>query len=134
MFECAVLGDSIAVGIARLRNTCQAHAVVGITSDAYVSRFQNGVRAGHALISLGSNDGSDSRSETAMRLLRSRITADQVTWLLSANNQRTADLARKIAREHGDRVLEVRPVVGPDGVHPTTAGYFRLAAMWRPDR
>jgi lysophospholipase L1-like esterase len=131
MVECAVLGDSIAVGVARLRNTCQVQAVVGITSDVYVSRFRNGVHAGQVLISLGSNDSSDPKSEAAMRLLRSRINADQVTWLLSANNQRTADIARKIAREHMDRVIDSRPFIGQDGVHPTASGYFRLAAMWR---
>jgi len=131
MIECAVLGDSIAVGVARSNTEYLMQAVVGINSNDYSLRFQQDISANRVLISIGSNDSSDPRSESAMRRMRDRITAEQVTWLLSPNNIRTSDIAKRIARERGDRIVEVRPFVGPDGVHPTTAGYHRLSSIWR---
>jgi lysophospholipase L1-like esterase len=131
MIECAILGDSIAVGVAARNPECRVQAVVGINSHDYSVRFSQNISANLALISIGSNDASDPRSAAAIRLMRDRLTADQVTWLLSPNNARTSDMVRRIARERGDRVIEVRPFVGQDGVHPTSAGYHRLSSIWR---
>ena len=130
MIDCAILGDSIAVGVSQQRPECIRMATVGISSMAYIQRFPRHVNSGNILISLGSNDSSHVTTKTALETLRERVHG-QVTWLLSANNQAAHDIARAVAARFGDRVLEVRPVVSRDGVHPTTAGYRELANGWR---
>ena len=95
------------------------------------SRNGGGIESNRVLISLGSNDFDRPGTEASLRAIRSRIHAIEVTWLLSANNRLARDVARLIAREHGDRVIDVRIFVGPDGVHPNPIGYHRMAAMWK---
>lgn len=130
MIDCAILGDSIAIGVHHQRPGCYHKAVSGISSMAYIQRFQYPIHSNNILISLGSNDGNAIATKAALETLRERVHG-QVTWLLSANNQAAHDIAKAIATRFGDRVLEVRPVVGRDGVHPTTAGYRELANQWR---
>lgn len=130
MIDCAILGDSIAVGISYLRPECYRMAVVGISSTTYIRRFSQSVNSNKVLISLGSNDGNAIATRTALETLRERVHG-QVTWLLSANNQMAHDIARAVAAKFGDMVLEVKPVVSRDGVHPTPAGYRELSNQWR---
>ena len=131
MIECAVLGDSIALGVARSHPTCQVQAVIGIGSDAYLSRFVHTVNARQVLISIGSNDPLIGDLVPAMRRIRARVIADEVTGLLSANNANAAAAVRTVASQHGDRVINISPFIGSDRVHPTAPGYYRLSSMWR---
>lgn len=131
MIECVLLGDSIALGVARSQPSCQVQAVSGIGTGSYLSRFSHTVHARHALISIGSNDPASGDLVSQMRTMRSRIIADEVTWLLSANNAHAAAAARAVAAEHGDRVINIMPFLSSDRVHPTPAGYYRLSSMWR---
>lgn len=130
MIDCAVIGDSIALGVARNNPRCHAQAVSGITSRDHARTFVGRVSANSVLISLGSNDG-DANSERYLRAVRQRIESGTVTWLLSPNNQRARSAVALIAREHGDRVIEIRPFVGSDRVHPTASGYHRISSIWR---
>lgn len=122
MIPCLILGDSIAVGIAQHRPDCVAEARVGRASAA---QRVPGVRAGVVVISLGSNDGG-ARGATVehLRRLRRGTLAVQVIWI-APGNPRAAAAVRQVAAEFGDAVLDMRP--GPDGVHPTPAGYRALA-------
>jgi hypothetical protein len=129
--DCTVIGDSIAVGVARSSPSCVVAAAIGVTSTAWESRHPGPIESRKVLISLGSNDHDGVDTERALRSIRSRIRSGEVTWLLSANNWRASDIARSIARDHGDRVIDVRTVVGPDGIHPSPSGYYRMAAMWK---
>ena len=131
MLECVIMGDSIAQGVARLRPQCAQITQQGISTWVFSSRLLQTVHAGHVLISLGSNDVGTPDLARHLTTVRSKIVQGQVTWLLSANNSHAADQVQQIARAHGDRVIQVRLVVGPDGVHPTAAGYHRLNQMWR---
>ena len=132
MLECVIMGDSIAQGVARLRPQCAQITQQGVTSWTFSNQLLQTVNARQVLISLGSNDVGTPDLARHLRQVRSRITQGEVTWLLSANNASAADQVQQIARAHGDRVIQVRLVVGPDGVHPTAAGYHRLNQMWRP--
>lgn len=131
MIECAILGDSIALGIGRLQPACQVQAVVGIGSEAYLSRFIHTVNARQTLISIGSNDPLLGDLVPYIRHMRSRVISDEVTWMLSANNANAAAAVRTVAAEHGDRVVSIAPFLGPDRVQPTPPGYYRLSSMWR---
>lgn len=127
MILCLILGDSIAVGIAHHRPDCVAEARVGRASAA--QRIP-GVRAGVAVISLGSNDGG-ARDATVhhLRKLRRGTPAVRVVWIVPAN-PRAAAAVRQVAAEFGDDTLDLTP--GPDGIHPTPAGYRALARAVRP--
>lgn len=129
--ECVILGDSIAQGMSRNFPSCAHRTQVGITSENFVRNMMQPVNAHHVLISLGSNDGAAHTTLSALTTLRSQIMNSQVTWLLSSNNAAAAQAAQSVAAAHGDRVISVSAWVGPDRVHPTTAGYHRLSQMWR---
>lgn len=126
MIPCMILGDSIAVGIAQHRPDCVAEARVGRASAA---QRVPGVPAGVTVISLGSNDGG-ARGATLghLRELRRGTLAVRVVWIVPAN-PRAAAAVRQVAAEFYDDTLDLAP--GPDGVHPTPAGYRALAQAVR---
>lgn len=132
MIECMIMGDSIAHGVARMRPQCARETQVGINTRDFSRRWVQPVSAQHVLISLGSNDVGVPNLEHHLQQVRDRVVQGEVTWLLSANNPLAAQQVQALARARGDRVIHVRQVVGPDGVHPSTAGYLRLNQMWRP--
>ena len=127
--ECAILGDSIAVGVAQHRRYCYRDAVVGITSQNFTKRMTL-INANHVLISLGSNDSPTMNTESNLLKIRNSVAADTVTWLLSANNPSAHSAAKTVAATFHDRVIEVKPFVGYDGVHSTIAGYRSIADLW----
>ncbi|HKM62238.1 MAG TPA: hypothetical protein VJY39_07085, partial [Acidisphaera sp.] len=57
MVTCAILGDSLADGVAAFRPDCLADTKVGISTSAYLRAHTTAVDAGTVLISLGVNDG-----------------------------------------------------------------------------
>ena len=132
MLECIILGDSIAQGVARFRPQCAQITQQGVNTSVFSNRLMQSVNAQHVLISLGSNDMGVADLTNHLNMIRSRVIQGSVTWMLSANNPRAAEQVQQVARSHGDRVIQVKVVVGPDGVHPTTSGYHRLNQMWRP--
>jgi lysophospholipase L1-like esterase len=130
MIDCFIIGDSIAVGVAQQRQQCSAIAQVGISSEQYAAINVTPVSAGRVLISLGSNDGAGSNIEQNLRRIRNNVNSRSVSWLLPANNNAARSAITKIAGEFGDRLIDVRPFAGRDGVHPTMAGYFRISNIW----
>jgi lysophospholipase L1-like esterase len=118
------MGDSIALGVGAQLPACQTVAKVGIGSPSFAAAHTVQVSGDLVVISLGSNDG---RSDTSasLEVVRSRITAYRVVWILPAVGAR--DAVRRVAALHGDRTLDVLPLVGRDGVHPGGSGYRDLA-------
>jgi lysophospholipase L1-like esterase len=112
---CVVLGDSIAVGTGAELRACHTIARVGISSPAYAAAHVLQLDVTLAVISLGSNDGS-ADTTAALETVRSRVHADRVVWLIPNVGAREHVLA--VAARHGDRVVDVRPYVGTDGIHP----------------
>jgi len=58
---CAILGDSLAAGVAVYRRDCASDTKVGITSARYATSHMMSVDADTVLISLGVNDGVPDR-------------------------------------------------------------------------
>lgn len=108
--SCAIIGDSIALGIAMLNPACYHDAVNGRSVESITTLRPP--RADRTVISAGSNHPSRA---TVLRLenLRKRIRG-RVTWILPAN--RYAYEIRNIAVKYGDCYVRVNP--GRDGVHP----------------
>lgn len=127
MLECAILGDSIAIGISIQLPKCYRQAIGGISSQKYEHYYTKRISANHVLISLGSNDLKITTIEN-LESIRSRVSEGKVTWILSYNNEWSRSVVKKIAKKYGDTLLEIKEV--SDRVHPTTKEYKRLANDW----
>ena len=133
MSDCAILGDSIAVGISMYMHHCTVEARVGINSIAWNRSFlvQN-ISADHVIISLGSNDWSPTLTRRALFVMRSHITAGRVTWIIPAIKPDIRDVIERIALHNGDGMIDLLPLPrGPDHVHPTGTGYAMIAKELR---
>lgn len=131
MLPCAILGDSLAQGVATLRPDCLSDTRVGISSASYVSGHVVSVTAQTALLSLGVNDGLPT-VETVKHLLKLRdgISAQQGYWMLPARPEETRGMIQVIARMHGDTAIETRGSTGPDGLHLTGLATRRVAGVF----
>ena len=127
MIECAIIGDSIAQGVAQYRPECLGIARYGWTSAQWNRRWGSQELNAHSvIISLGSNDSPAVKSELELRAIRANAHSDRVFWILPANNVSMQRLIRQIALDWGDTVLPITQL-SADRVHPTATGYQQLA-------
>jgi hypothetical protein len=132
MLECLILGDSIAVGTHQLKPTCTYYAKSGITSRDWVNKniSKSPYRAKTVIISLGTNDLSNIKTEEELRTVRTLTRADRVYWILPAIKPNIQEIVKKVATEYGDTVLPITKL-SPDGIHPSWAGYKDIAEKAR---
>ncbi|CAB5220405.1 SGNH_hydrolase domain containing protein [uncultured Caudovirales phage] len=138
MFECLILGDSIAVGLAAHRPECEVIAKGGVSSAMFNVIYRHrDTTAKTVIISLGTNDMKAIRTKKELVELRRRVTADRVFWVEPiyshpVSGQDAVELQRvvaEVAKEFGDYVVAIWS--SSDGVHPNVAGYKDLAAKTR---
>ncbi len=130
MLHCAVLGDSLAQGIAILRPDCLSDTRIGISSASYISGHIVSVTAQSALLSLGVNDGPPTVGTVRHLLkLREGVSSRRVYWMLPARPHETRGIIQVIARMYGDTVIETRGATGPDGLHLTGAAYHAISTV-----
>ena len=134
MFECLILGDSIAVGTHMVMKQCQEYAKGGINTWQYNKQFvegrKNDFTSDVVIISLGSNDHKYIKTEDELLKLRSKIKAKRVYWILPAGNLKASEvsiqyiqlLIKEIADKNGDFVIPIKRLQ-KDGIHPSWAGY-----------
>jgi lysophospholipase L1-like esterase len=126
MFDCLILGDSIAEGTKMVMPSCVTYSKVGINSAAWNKKYlAKDLSAPKVIISLGTNDdGIDTYSE--IKKMRLRVSADRVYWIMPAIKPHIQVMVTRVAAEFDDIVL---PITGlaPDKIHPTPAGYRELA-------
>lgn len=124
--DCAILGDSIGVGIAQASPRECYESVMGGRPSRLQRAFIPPSRL--VIISIGANDGGQSISHTLQELARIRreviTTSNCLAWVIP-NTPRAAAI-REFARSQGDLIIETSLVVGPDRLHPSRAGYLRL--------
>ena len=127
MFECMILGDSIAVGVARQRPDCVSYAVGGYNSSQWNKRFllQKDLSK-TVIISLGSNDHDGVHTVKELLKLRDSIDATHVYWIMPAIKPHIQEHIKIIAKNYNDTILPI-PELSKDKVHPTTNGYKILA-------
>ena len=134
MFDCLILGDSIAQGIAQARPECMAIVQKGVTSEQFKYEVINHPEFTHKhwttlVISLGTNDYHWDVTEIYLRLLRERVKADRVWWILPQPRFTQArNAVIMVADTYGDQLLEVpEKILEKDKIHPTASGYKQLA-------
>ena len=120
---CAVVGDSIAQGVAPHFVECSALTKIGIGSLAILHRVSTGYSV--VVVSAGTNDWSNPHLLANLRAIRARA-ATKVIWILPVN-----DIARKAvqqaAADNRDPMVAFAP--GRDHVHPRS--YSDLAKAIR---
>jgi lysophospholipase L1-like esterase len=128
MLECLILGDSIAVGTHQARPECVAYAKGGWNSWQWNRDYlKNSLTAKTVIISLGSNDHKGVRTKAELQRIREKVgTAARVFWILPAIKPEIQAIVKSMAEEYGDTVLPITRLQ-KDGVHPSWAGYKKLA-------
>jgi len=125
MIDCMIVGDSIGVGVSRVRKECVSTAVGGINSwqaNQYDSNKK--INARIVIISLGSNDHKGVKTEAELRKLRANTTADKVYWILPAIKPDIQQIVHIIAADWKDIVLPISET--SDKVHPTMKSYKEI--------
>jgi hypothetical protein len=136
VFDCLILGDSIAVGTANYRKECVSYSVGGVNTWQWNKKFvNNDLRARTVIISLGTNDHTGVNTFRELDAMRKRVEADRVYWILPACNNkfckpRINDIIEIIARNWGDYVIKTERLQ-VDAIHPSWAGYQELAEKTR---
>lgn len=129
MFECMILGDSIAVGVSQHRPECVAYVKTGINSHKWIDyNIARDLASNTIIISLGSNDSDRIHTFRELMTLRQVIDAKRVFWILPANKENIRDNIKIIAKSYNDITLDI-PEVSKDKVHPTTKAYKILAGQ-----
>jgi lysophospholipase L1-like esterase len=128
MLECLIMGDSIAVGTAQVRQECVSYSKGGINSYQWLNTNvgKSPYVAKTVIISLGSNDHKYVKTESELRTIRTLTHANRVYWILPAIKPNIQEAVIKVAAEFGDIVLPMTRLQ-KDGVHPSWAGYKDLA-------
>ena len=136
MLECLIIGDSIAVGTATVRQECVSYSKGGINSYQWVNQNigKTPLQAKTVIISLGSNDHKYVKTETELRTIRELTKADRVYWILPAGNHPKSnvkildiqEIVKKVAAQYGDVVLPITHLQ-KDGIHPSSRGYKVIA-------
>lgn len=110
---CAIVGDSIADGLAEKMPHCQRNAKIGIPSGKIIERVPQGY-LGLLIISAGSNDPQNPRLADNLNAMRRRA-GGGVIWIAPVDS-RARSVVNSVAQAHGDRVVTFTP--GRDHVHP----------------
>ena len=139
MLECLIMGDSIAVGTAQVRQECLSYSKGGINSWQWRKQYlekDGGTlpQAKTVIISLGSNDHKGVKTVDELRTIRKQVNAQRVFWILPHGNNPASGVdigwiqafVKVVAGEHNDMVLPITRVQA-DNIHPSWAGYKDLA-------
>lgn len=140
MTDCAIAGDSIAVGLrAYAMPECRAFAKGGVNSWQFNRLWPIELTADVVVISLGSNDHIGVRTADELAAVRSRVRAKRCVWIVPSGNLPASrvpiaviqETIRQLAAAHGDVVLTITGL-SPDRIHPSLAGYRALRESIAP--
>lgn len=120
--SCAIVGDSIAVGVGAVMRECLVDAKSGIPSADVIARVHS---ADILFVSAGSNDPRNPQLEDNLKTIRAKAWA-AVVWIEPIAPTAAAAVDR-VAAAHNDVVVKFDP--SSDGVHPKS--YDQLALSLR---
>jgi hypothetical protein len=118
MSFCAIIGDSIALGLALANPSCMHSVKVGRTTQQIAIHAPT-VVVNWVIISAGSNKGPNTRN--SLVTIRRHITADKVVWILPRHGAARGWI-RTLAISYGDNIQEFK--AGKDGIHPQNYNYL----------
>ena len=124
VYNCMLIGDSLAVGVSQQINCMTVHAKVGDSTAAVLHKNPLHYSPKVTLISVGSNDTGDQSAQ--YQKLRDRIDGT-VIWVLPAKQHYAREAILALALKRGDQIIDAKPYVGKDGVHPSVKGYQYMA-------
>src|SRR5580700_9449292 len=108
---CAVVGDSIALGVSPYLPECTVDAKIGISSAAVIGRVHE---ADVLIVSAGSNDPDNPSLVSNLERIRAKATGKVIR--IRPVNLKAAMAVLHVAGQHGDLVVSFEP--GRDHVHP----------------
>lgn len=128
MFDCLIMGDSIAVGSHMFRPECVSYAKSGITTHGWDKLYgKNNLSAETVIISLGTNDSESMDTYGKLKAIREKIKGKRVFWI--APNEKSKPKAfqdvNTIAGMFDDTVIWTERYQ-KDKIHPSWAGYKEL--------
>lgn len=130
MFECLILGDSIAVQLHYGKPDCKVRAVSGLNSLQFNFGSPGNFTAKVIVISLGSNDHVGINTEQELLSIRNRAIAERVVWIVPAIKPNIQAIVRRVAARYGDQ-LAIMKSLQPDGVHFDARGVkFAVDDIW----
>jgi hypothetical protein len=109
--SCAIVGDSIAVGVGQYMRSCRVNAKIGISSSAVIDRVDRSADVN--VVSAGSNDPDNPNLRANLERIRSH--AKRTVWILPVPAQARAAV-EAVAAAHGDAVVSFTP--SADRLHP----------------
>lgn len=136
--SCIIAGDSNAVTLAPFVSECTLVGRPGINSWQFNGLYPQHLNAETVVIALATNDHRYIRSADELRILRARITAKRVFWILPSGNLPASGVSlasiqayvRAAAAANGDIVVLV-PSTQADRLHPSWAAGCTIAAQVR---
>ena len=114
---CLLLGDSIAIGIARLRPACRLVAQKGITSDEVLAAAPADRSYRHVIVAMGSNDRWRTPLPRNLAAVRTLYPKASFTWI-APRRGRSAQQVAAFASSHHDGLVELVDFSSRDTVHP----------------
>ena len=132
MIDCMIVGDSIAVGTARVRQECAEYATGGLNTWQWNKKYKSAdLTAKSVIISLGTNDHKGVKTRVELEAMRARVKAERVYWIMPPCNAgfckpTVNEIVKSIAEANGDMIIGTKRVQ-VDNVHPSWAGYKELA-------
>jgi lysophospholipase L1-like esterase len=135
MLECLIIGDSIAVGTANVRQECVSYSKGGWNSwqwnKHYIVKENKDLTAQNVIISLGTNDHKGVKTFDELMYMRRNVTAGRVYWILPPCNDKFCkpnvnEIVEIIAKNFGDTIISTKRLQA-DAIHPSWAGYKELA-------
>lgn len=129
MFECLILGDSIAVGTKMYRPECVSYSKGGWNTWQWNRGYlRNDLNARTVIISLGTNDHPGVKTRAELLKMRNKVKAEKVYWIMPAIKPNIQEIVREIAKQYGDAIINI-PSLSRDGIHPSGAGYKSIASQ-----
>lgn len=130
MFECLILGDSIALGTGRAISgryppQCDVQAVERATAAQILSWRKPAKIYGSCVFAMGSNDPPGARLAITLSRIRSSICFRRVIWLLPYARAQAYTVSTVAAR-YGDETVDLIRFPTVDQIHPRS--YSSLAA------
>ena len=132
MIDCLILGDSIAVGTAQVRQECVSYSKGGWNTWQWNRDYgKKDLSAKTVIISLGTNDHKGVNTFAELMKMRQQVTAERVYWILPPCNEKFCkpsvnEVVEIIAKNFGDTIIGTKRLQA-DAIHPSWAGYKELA-------